>query len=274
MTLTLTLREPPPRRGDASALDPERLRGLPVREVAALSVRCGRDALTVGDLFAVSGTSDGELALAGDLSGLDGIGSAMGGGRIVFDGPCGDGLGTGMTAGTIEVHGDAGAWAGAAMRGGRLVVRGSAGHRLGGALPGTRAGMAGGEIVVFGDAGEEAGAGLRRGLIAVGGAIGAGAGLRMLAGTVIALRGVGADAGLGNRRGSIVSGRRLDPLPGYTFATVYAPPALRLQLRRLTEAGLPVEDALLAGRWARWSGDRTELARGEILIFDAEEESA
>jgi hypothetical protein len=29
---------------------------------------------------------------------------------------------------------------------------------------------------------------------------------------------------------------------------------------------------MLSGRWARWSGDVTELARGEILIFDEEEE--
>ena len=29
----------------------------------------------------------------------------------------------------------------------------------------------------------------------------------------------------------------------------------------------------MRGTWARWSGDRTELRRGEILIFDDEEES-
>jgi hypothetical protein len=28
---------------------------------------------------------------------------------------------------------------------------------------------------------------------------------------------------------------------------------------------------MLSGSWARWSGDRTELSRGEILIFDEEE---
>ena len=44
-----------------------------------------------------------------------------------------------------------------------------------------------------------------------------------------------------------------------------------LQLRRARELGLEVDDALLRGTWARWSGDRTELSRGEILIFDEEE---
>jgi hypothetical protein len=38
------------------------------------------------------------------------------------------------------------------------------------------------------------------------------------------------------------------------------------------ELGLNVDDALLRGAWARWSGDRTELTRGEILIFDNGEE--
>jgi hypothetical protein len=32
-----------------------------------------------------------------------------------------------------------------------------------------------------------------------------------------------------------------------------------------------VDDVLLDGVWARWSGDRTALGRGEILIFDEEE---
>jgi formylmethanofuran dehydrogenase subunit C len=153
------------------------------------------------------------------------------------------------------------------MTGGRLRVDGDAGARLGGAHPGARAGMTGGEIVVTGDAGEECGAGMRRGLVAVGGRTAAGAGLRMLAGTVIALGGIGAEAGIGNRRGSLVSGRALTPLPVYAYATSFAPPALRLQLRRLRELGLPVDEALLGATWDRWSGDRTELARGEMLIL-------
>ena len=132
--------------------------------------------------------------------------------------------------------------------------------------------MSGGEIVVTGDAGEEAGAGMRRGLVAVGGRTGSGTGLRMLAGTVIALGGIGAEAGLGNKRGSLASGRAVEPLPSYAFAARYRPPALGQQLRRARELGLPVDDALLRGAWARWSGDRTTLTRGEILIFDDEEE--
>jgi formylmethanofuran dehydrogenase subunit C len=255
VTLTLTQRAAPPAHVDASALSPARLDGLSEGDVAALTLRCGRERLQLGDLFDVAGRCDGELVLTGDLRLLDGIGRGMADGRI-------------------RVDGDAGAWVGAELAGGQVMVEGSAGDHVGAALPGAGAGMTGGEIVVTGDAGEEAGAGMRRGLVAVGGRAGAGAGLRMLAGTVIALGGVGAEAGMGNKRGSIVSGALMTPLPSYAFAAKLRPPALGLQLRRLRALGMPVADALLTGRWARWSGDGLELNRGEILIFDDEEDGA
>jgi len=256
VTLTLSLRSEPPARILAPGLVPERLRGLNASAVAAVEVRCGGETISVGDLFEVSGAGaeDEALVLAGDLRRFDCVGARM-------------------SSGEIAVRGDVGAWAGAEMSGGALRIFGDAGARLGAAYPGARAGMTGGEIVVSGDAGEETGAGMRRGLVAVGGRTGNGAGLRMLAGTVIALGGIGAEAGLGNRRGSLVSGRPVEPLPAYAFAARFQPPALRLQLRRVRELGLTVDDALIRGSWARWSGDRTELSRGEILIFEDEEGS-
>jgi formylmethanofuran dehydrogenase subunit C len=272
VTLTLTLRGTPPARLDASGLGVDRLSGLGAAEVARVTVRCGRETVVVGDLFDASGAAgEGELVLAGDLRAVDGIGFGMSGGRVLVEGPCGDHLGARMGGGEIVVRGDAGAWAGAEMAGGLLRISGDAGARLGGAYPGARSGMTGGEIIVSGSAGEETGACMRRGLVAVSGETGPGAGLRMLAGTVIALGGIGAEAGLGNKRGSLVSGRTLQPLPGYVFAARFRAPALGLQLRRARQLGLTVADALLTGTWARWSGDRTELSRGEVLIFDEEE---
>jgi formylmethanofuran dehydrogenase subunit C len=272
VTLTLTLQTQPPGRVCAAPLVPARLGGLSASEVAVLRVRSGRQRLVVGDLFEVSGAGDEHLVLVGDLRRVDGIGASMSGGRILVQGPCGDRVGARMTGGEIEVRGDAGAWAGGELAGGLLRIWGDAGARVGAAFPGARAGMTGGEIIVSGDAGDEAGAGMRRGLVAVGGRTGSGAGLRMLAGTVIALGGIGAEAGIGNKRGSLVSGRAMEPLPSYTLATRFRPPALGLQLARTRRLGLTVDDALLHGLWARWSGDRTELGRGEILIFDAEGE--
>lgn len=268
--LILRLRTQPPATLDASALTPERLEGFAVSDVAALTLRCGRERLAVGDVFGVSGEDTRQVAFAGDLRRVDGIGAGMSRGRVMVEGVCGDHLGARMSGGEIGVRGGVGAWAGAEMSGGLLRIWGDAGARLGAAYPGVRAGMTGGEIILAGDAGEEAGAGMRRGLVVVSGKTGDGAGLRMLAGTVIALGGIGAGAGLQNRRGSLVSGTPIEPLPGYAFATRYRPPALRLQLRRARDLWLRVDDALVDGTWARWSGDRTELGRGEILIFDGE----
>jgi formylmethanofuran dehydrogenase subunit C len=246
MTLTLTLRERPDLPLAADGLTPERLAAAD--DVAGLPLWHGRERASVGDFFAVAGSGD-DVCLEGDLSRMRGIGA-------------------GMTAGRLTVAGDVGDWAGAGMRGGTLVVRGSAGRHLGGAYPGERAGMRGGEIVVHGDAGEQAGAGLRRGLIAVGGRAGDAAGLRMLAGTIVALGGAGAQAGAAMRRGSIVTMAPVTPLPTFTFACTYRPPFLRLYLRRLRALGLPVSDAQIDGRYARWSGDGLELRRGEILILE------
>jgi formylmethanofuran dehydrogenase subunit C len=275
MSLTLTLRAPPPLRVDASTLTPERCNALNSLRVAELPLRCGPTTLTVGELFEIDGyVGDARLTLAGDLRRLDGIGAGMTRGRLTVGGDCGDRVGAGMRGGLLTVEGGVGAYAGCEMAGGVLRVGGGAGARLGGAHPGARAGMTGGEIVVAGDAGEEAGAGMRRGLVAVGGRAGDGAGLRMLAGTVIALGGFvdRGSVGQGNRRGTLVSGAALEPNPlRYVFAARYRPPALGLQLRRLRGLGLDVADPLLGGAWARWSGDTTELGRGEILIFDEEE---
>jgi hypothetical protein len=43
---------------------------------------------------------------------------------------------------------------------------------------------------------------------------------------------------------------------------------LRLVLAHLRQRGLPVTDAHLSGRYARWSGDSVELNRGEILLLE------
>jgi formylmethanofuran dehydrogenase subunit C len=122
--------------------------------VAALTVRCGVEAVAVGELFEISGTADEQLLLSGDLGRVDGIGASMTGGRVLVEGRCGHHLGARMSGGEIAVRGGAGDWAGAEMAGGVLRISGAAAARLGAAYPGARAGMTGGEIVVAGDAGE------------------------------------------------------------------------------------------------------------------------
>jgi formylmethanofuran dehydrogenase subunit C len=269
VTLVLSLREPPAAPVDAGGVRPDRLAELSKPEIERLELFHGNRRAALGELFAVSGNGEPDVRVEGDLERVGRLGAGMTGGRLELT-SAGAHAGAGMRGGELVVAGDAGDWAGADMRGGRLVIGGSAGRRLGGAYAGSRAGMRGGEIVVHGDAGEEAGAGLRRGLIAVGGRVGAAAGLSALAGTLVALGGLGAHPGAGMRRASLVAMTGATLLPSYAFACVYRPPFLRLCLRRLRSLGLPVTDAHIDGRYARWSGDALELRRGEILILEAE----
>lgn len=267
MTLTLTLREQPAAPLGAEVLCPDRLAGASREEIEALPVWHGRERTRLGEFFTVAGAGD-DVRVEGDLRRVDHVGAGMTAGRLTVTGDVGMHAGAGMRGGELHVEGAAGDWAGAGMRGGTLVVRGSAGDCLGGAYPGDRAGMRGGEIVVHGDAGARAGAGLRRGLIAVAGRAGEAAGLRMPAGTIVALGGLGPHAGAGMRRGSIVTMAPATPLATFAFSCTYRPPFLRLYLRRLRALGLPVSDAQISGRYARWCGDGLELRRGEILILE------
>jgi formylmethanofuran dehydrogenase subunit C len=269
MSLTLTLRETPAAPVLAGALRPDRLAGMSAAEIERLELRHGNRPAAVGELFTVAGGGADDVRIEGDLVRVAGVGAGMAGGHLTIAGRAGPDAGAGMKGGEILVEGDAGDFAGAEMRGGRLVVRGSAGRRLGGAYAGSRAGMRGGEILVHGDAGAEAGAVLRRGVVAIAGRTGDAAGLSALAGTIVALGALGAHPGAGMRRASIVAMTAPALLPTYGRATTYRPPFLRLLLRRLRELGLPVADEQVEGRYTRWSGDRLDLNRGEILILEA-----
>ena len=268
MALTLTLREDPAVPLEADGLTPDRLAPLSRGEIESLPAWEGRRRARIGDFFAVSGDGSDDVRVEGDLRRVKFLGAGMTGGRLTVAGDAGMHAGTEMTGGELVVEGDAGDYAGVAMQGGRIVVKGSAGAHLGAGHPGERAGMRGGEIVVLGDVGAQAGAGLRRGTIAVGGRVGDAAGLRMLAGTIIALGAIGGRPGAAMKRGTIVAMAEVTPLPTFGFACLYRPPFLRMYLRHLRELGLPVTDEQIDGRYARWSGDRLELTRGEILILE------
>jgi formylmethanofuran dehydrogenase subunit C len=285
MTVVLTLREAPVGPVDASVLRPDRLAGLSRAEVERLELRHGNRPVAVGELFEVSGDGEEDVRIEGDLRLVARLGAGMSGGRMVVTGagaragaPASGGgpvsggtgphAGAGMSGGELVVEGDVGDYAGAELQGGRVVIHGSAGRRLGGVYGGARAGMRGGEILVHGDAGEEVGAGLRRGLIAVGGRVGSGAGLRALAGTIVALGGVGPRPGMAMRRASIVASAPVTPLPTYALACTYRPPFLAVVLRHLRALGLRVGEEWLAGPYARWSGDRLDVGRGEILVLE------
>lgn len=268
MSITLTLQTTPTVPLEAEAITPDRLAGLSEADVAALSVQLGNEKAALGDFFRVTGTSNGELRLEGDLSRVKLIGAGMTDGRIVISGSVGMHVGAGMRGGEIVVEGDAGDWAGAEMIGGRLLIKGNAGHMVGSGYRGSPKGMQGGEIIVYGNAGNEIGGTMRRGLIAIGGDAGDFAGVNMLAGTIVVLGHLGWRAGAGMKRGTIISMHEAQLLPTFSYACTYRATFLRVYLRHLRSLGLPIDDAQLNGFYRRWSGDAVELNRGEILLFE------
>ncbi len=255
---------------EADSISPDRFVGLSQGEIAALPLYYGRRKLTIGDLFAVEGEGAEEIVIEGDLRHVKRIGQGMTRGRIVVYGDAGMYLGAEMRGGEIVVHGDVAAWAGAQMEGGRIHIRGNAGPMLGAAYPGEKLGMRGGVIVVEGDAGWRVGERMRRGVIAVQGDVGEFAGARMIAGSIFVFGRLEARAGARMKRGTIVAlrGEEVELLPSFRYQCSYRPLFLPLYLRRLREWGLPVGAEHLEGRFRRYSGDITELGKGEILVLE------
>jgi formylmethanofuran dehydrogenase subunit C len=268
--ISLTLRAAVAVPVEAETITPQAFHGKCVSEIEALPVLQGNATARLGDFFAVSGEADGVIRLAGDCSRVKYVGKGMTDGRIEIDGDAGMHLGAEMRGGEIHVRGSVGDWAGAEMRGGLVRVAGNAGHLLGAAYRGSPKGMRGGTILVEGSVGNEVGCAMRRGLIAVG-AAGDFAGVMMLAGTIFVLGRLGIRPGAGMKRGSLVmvarDGHAPRLLPTFRFACEYRPPWLPLYARRLRALGFPVPEGLGGTPCRRYSGDFTELGKGEILVW-------
>jgi len=255
---------------EAEVISPDQLTGKSEAEAAALPIYHGKEQVTLGDFFTVTGqVQNGTIEVEGDLSRVKLLGSAMTGGRLTIRGSVGAHLGAGMSGGEIMVDGNADDWVGREMSGGRIVIKGNAGHMVGAAVRGAAVGILGGEIIIHGRAGNETGHGMRRGLIAIGGESGDFTGVNMKAGTVIVLGRMGMRPGAGMKRGTIVSGQNAELLPTFNYDCTYQPLFLRNYLFYLRKLGLSIEDSYLSGKYQRWSGDGIELNRGEILLYAA-----
>jgi formylmethanofuran dehydrogenase subunit C len=256
---------------EAEVIGPDTLAGLSRSGIEQLLIVQGNAKIRLGEVFTVDGEPEETIRLDGDFSRVKYVGKGMTRGRIEIQGDAGMHLGAEMRGGEILVHGNAGDWAGAEMRGGHLAIEGQAGHLLGAGYRGSEKGMRGGTIVVAGDVGNEAGCAMRRGLIAVGGKAGDFTGVMMIAGTVIVLGELGIRTGAAMKRGTIISygGNGSPPalLPTFRFDCSYRPPWIELYLRELARRGLAVPDALHGGLYHRYSGDLTELGKGEILAW-------
>lgn len=262
--LTFTQKAPPPVRVDLSPLTPEKLAGLKPRDIEALPLAGGREALRVGDLFTVKRGDAESVVVDGGSPLFDCIGAGMGGGTLRVAGDVGARTGAAMRGGRLVVDGSVGPWAGAGMLDGRIDITGDAGERAGGALPGRMAGMAGGVLAIAGHAGPRCGDRMRRGLI-VAGACGPEAGSRMIAGTILASR-LGTDAGVLMKRGTLIAGA-LDgePLPTFVSCGEHDLQVLAMLAAWVAALGLTSPPAVPL-RVLRLQGDMAALGQGEVLL--------
>jgi len=101
---------------EAEVISPDQLSGKSEAEVSALPIYHGKEEVSLGDFFTVSGVvANGIVDLEGDLSRVKLLGSTMTGGRLMIHGSVGAHLGAGMSGGEIVVDGDAGDWVGREM---------------------------------------------------------------------------------------------------------------------------------------------------------------
>lgn len=272
--VTLSLKEPTTIPIEADTISPDKLVGRSQAEIADLPLFYGRRKLTIGDLFAIHGEDSEDIVLEGDLSHVKRVGQAMSQGSITIHSDVGMHLGAEMSGGEIVVHGDVGAWSGAQMSGGRIWIHGNAGPMLGAAYTGEKLGMRGGVIIVDGHVGPRAAERMRRGIIVAQGDLGDFAGTRMIAGSLFTFGKLGARPGAGMKRGTLLAlgGLSQGLLPTFRYScTRESPVFLRYYLRRLRAWDLPVTDEHVAGRYRRYTGDATSIAKGEIFVYDKRE---
>ena len=265
-SLTLTLRAPPPRSVDLSALIPDRLAGMNADQIGALPL-C--DGLDVADLFDVDGGDAQHLVIRNSCDRLTHIGSAMRSGTITVEGDCGAYAGLGLNGASLDISGNAGAFAGSGMKAGAIRIGGNAGDFAGGALAGDRQGMRGGILAIHGDAGDRTGERMRRGLLLVGGSAGAYCGANMLAGTIFVAGKVGTMPGFSLKRGTLLLACMPDPLP-VTFqdSGEHAMLFLTLLEKQLQRDGDAFARFLpFSANVRRYCGDLAWGGTGEILVF-------
>ena len=266
--LTLKLRGAPERSLDLGPLNPAAVAGKSVDAIARMRLSYGHKRVALGDLFAVSGESTGDLKLRGISLHCHRIGCGMDAGTIDVTGTAGDELGRAMRGGRIAVNGSAGDGVGAGMLGGHITLTGSAGECLGGLVPGATRGMNEGIIHVGGSAGARAGERMRRGLILIAGDAGAETGARMIAGTIVVLGACGPQVGLGMRRGSLF----IAEAPADMTATFNDCGEFELGIMPILKDYIGHLHRNLAREFAqftrvrRWCGDMAYGGKGELFI--------
>jgi formylmethanofuran dehydrogenase subunit C len=270
--LVLELRETARLPIDMSPLLPDQLAGRRSRDIAAVTLWCGRQQVPVGELFTVTGGDPSTIVITNACATLERIGAGMATGRIDVEGNAGPYVGRNMRGGRIHVHGDCGDFCASGMHAGFIQVDGNVDDFLGAAVTGERQGMRGGMVLVKGSAGDRVGDRLRRGTILVEGSAGDYCCSRMIAGTVAVLGDIGKAIGFGMHRGSLLLANEPTSYPAtFVDAGAHNLGFLVLWVRELRGLDSPFAHLDPTRQRAhRHIGDLACGGQGEVLVWVTE----
>ena len=251
-------------------MSPAKLAKLASHEIANIKVGIGKNGLSVGDAFDISGSAGDTLTIEGPGEGsgaaLDFAGSGLESGTLRIIGNVGSQAARKMTGGKLEIRGNAGNSLASGMSGGFIHVSGNAGDNLGGILPGDRFGMSGGVIVIGGDIGARAGDKMRRGTVIVRGKTGEGTGTRMMGGTIWAEGGIGPVPGLMMRRGTLIGPKVERLLPTFVDCGNHDLVIVRILSRHLKATLGDLAPKPMPLFLQKIAGDMATIGKGEILL--------
>ena len=270
----LVLKKAPKTWVEAEVISPDVFAGKSLDDLKNLCLCQGNKAVALGELFEVSGEvadtpSEQHIILeGGDFSRFKRIGECMSGGKITINGDVGMHLGAWMCGGEIVVKGNCSDRIGAEMKGGVIKIFGNAGNLVAANYPGGDTGMENGLILIEGNVGRSLGRKMLRGTIIVRGNTGEFPGNMMKGGTIIVLGKLGKGPGLMMKRGTIIAlGELTDLLPTFAYDCTYSPTFLKFYYTTLSKMGISLLRELYDGTFDRYSGDLSEIGKGEILVL-------
>ncbi|MFW6381710.1 MAG: formylmethanofuran dehydrogenase subunit C [Bacillota bacterium] len=249
----------------AENIKPSRLSQSSRDEILNIRLFCGNEEYSVSDFFEVDGEYGENIIIDGDLFYFKDIAKNMETGFIRVKGNTGMHTGAYMKGGRIQIDGDAGDWLGAEMTGGLIRISGNAGNYIGSAYRGDKLGMNRGVIIVEGNTGNFTGNQMRRGEIIVFGNTGDLPGAQMIAGSIYIFGKTGIRPGAGMKRGTIVTYSPVELLPTFSFNSSYRPGFLKIAYKLMNKRfDIKVEKDKKNGIYKRYTGDNTEMGKGEI----------
>jgi formylmethanofuran dehydrogenase subunit C len=262
--LTLTLKHSLQFTLNCAPLNPTKLNGLKVSDIAKIKLIYGNKQVPALQMFEITGDDTQHIIFKNTSTMMDYLGANTNQGSVTIEGNTGDYCGYQLKNAIITINGNTGNFTACNMRSGTMTVNGHVGDFLGGASSGLKKGMRGGTIIVKGNAGDRTGDQMRRGLILIEGDVGDYCASRMIAGTIGVFGQLGDYTGFNMKRGTVL----VQHLPNLHTTMVdcgeHTLPFLNIMFKSFKRLNTQFS-SLETKRVQRYVGDAGNQGNGEIL---------